>query len=360
MKYIVYLTTNTINKKIYVGVHQTENPDIFDGYLGCGVVINQPSTYKFSKTVFQAAVNKYGVKAFIRKTIQVFDNEEDAYYLESIIVNEEFLKRKDVYNTALGGNGGDRGVNAKAVYQYSLEGEYMNEYKSIADASRAVDRYYTTLSIAIMTKHPCAKYLWTTEKFKSVNPKDFIIDQHKIPVYQYDKDGNYEKFYQSITDAAKELNSATGNVIRAIKAGYLINNKYVSYELEGNYSRAKCKQLRNTPVYQYSLSGEYLNEYSSFAEAERALGKKGISSAIKLNRTWQGYQWSIEKIPAMPNKESSKYLHTGRMVGRYSLDGELLETFKTVGECSKQYPGCRRVLKGRGKTCKGYLFKYLN
>ena len=156
MKYIVYLTTNTINKKIYVGVHQTENPDIFDGYLGCGVVINQSSTYKFSKTVFQAAVNKYGVKSFIRKTIQVFDNVEDSYYLESIIVNEEFLKRKDVYNTALGGNGGDRGVNAKAVYQYSLEGEYINEYKSIADASRAVDRYYITLSIAIMTKHPCA------------------------------------------------------------------------------------------------------------------------------------------------------------------------------------------------------------
>lgn len=162
-----------------------------------------------------------------------------------------------------------------------MEGEYINEYKSIADASRAVGRYYTTLSIAIMTKHPCAKYLWTTEKFKSVNPKDFIINQHKIPVYQYDKDGNYEKFYQSVTDAAKELNSATGNVIRAIKAGYLINNKYVSYELEGNYSRAKCKQLKNTPVYQYSLSGEYLNEYSSFAEAERALGKKVL--VVQLN-----------------------------------------------------------------------------
>lgn len=39
MKYIVYLTTNLINRKIYVGVHKTENPDIFDGYLGNGLTI---------------------------------------------------------------------------------------------------------------------------------------------------------------------------------------------------------------------------------------------------------------------------------------------------------------------------------
>ena len=37
MKYIVYLTTNTANKKIYIGVHRTETPYDFDGYLGNGI-----------------------------------------------------------------------------------------------------------------------------------------------------------------------------------------------------------------------------------------------------------------------------------------------------------------------------------
>lgn len=44
MKYIVYLTKNLKSKingtnKIYIGVHKTENPEIFDGYIGCGVYI---------------------------------------------------------------------------------------------------------------------------------------------------------------------------------------------------------------------------------------------------------------------------------------------------------------------------------
>ena len=46
MKYIVYCTTNIVNNKIYVGVHETENPDIFDGYLGNDVWINRTDKIK--------------------------------------------------------------------------------------------------------------------------------------------------------------------------------------------------------------------------------------------------------------------------------------------------------------------------
>ena len=61
-KYIVYLTTNLksyVNgtPRIYVGVHKVYNdPNIFDGYLGCGVWVNKPNTYMNPKTPFQYAV----------------------------------------------------------------------------------------------------------------------------------------------------------------------------------------------------------------------------------------------------------------------------------------------------------------
>ena len=64
---------------------------MYDYYIGCGVRTNVPSSYKNSKTPFQYAVNKYGVKSFIRTTLYTFDNEIDAYLKEAEIVNLEFI-----------------------------------------------------------------------------------------------------------------------------------------------------------------------------------------------------------------------------------------------------------------------------
>ena len=85
MKYIVYCTRNNKNAKIYIGVHGTETPFSFDGYLGSGIF-----TYnkKFRlDSAFRAAVKKYGAKHFTRTTLAVFDTEDEAYALEEILVH---------------------------------------------------------------------------------------------------------------------------------------------------------------------------------------------------------------------------------------------------------------------------------
>ena len=74
MKYIVYQTTNTVNKKIYIGVHKTINPELFDGYIGCGVNIHNSSSYMKPHTPFQCAVKKYGGKVFLRTILYIYDN----------------------------------------------------------------------------------------------------------------------------------------------------------------------------------------------------------------------------------------------------------------------------------------------
>ena len=137
MKYIVYQTVNKINRKIYIGVHGTDDPNVFDGYIGCGCYVQRPASYKNPKTPFQYSVHKYGVKNFIRTTIQCFDLEEDAYKLEALLVNEDFIRREDTYNVNLGGKEGGAGwshcrVN---VYMYNLDGDFEKEFNSLKEAS---------------------------------------------------------------------------------------------------------------------------------------------------------------------------------------------------------------------------------
>lgn len=91
--YYLYQIINKINGKIYVGVHQTDNLD--DGYMGSGLSLKR-------------AQKKYGLENFEKTILQTFNNQDDMYKAEAEIVNEEFLLREDVYNLALGGEGGDR------------------------------------------------------------------------------------------------------------------------------------------------------------------------------------------------------------------------------------------------------------
>lgn len=100
MHYYLYEIKNNINGKIYIGVHKTKSID--DGYMGSGKVILN-------------AIEKNGIKNFTKTILETFDSEEQMYLREKEIVNDDFLKRKDVYNLRRGGSGGFDFINSKGL-----------------------------------------------------------------------------------------------------------------------------------------------------------------------------------------------------------------------------------------------------
>lgn len=88
--HLVYLTTNEVNGKIYVGVHSTDKLE--DGYLGSG-------------TYLKLAFKKYGKDNFTRQILEVLPSSKEAYQLEKEIVDLDFVKRSDTYNIYPGGCG---------------------------------------------------------------------------------------------------------------------------------------------------------------------------------------------------------------------------------------------------------------
>lgn len=356
MKYIVYCTINLINNKIYIGVHQIAN-EIFDGYIGCGIYVNKPSTYSHPKTHFQYAVKKYGPKNFKRIILKEFDNEEDAYDLESQLVNIEFLKRKDVYNMVVGGLGGDLANNSKPCYQYDLEGNFIAKYESQQKAAIAVNRCFSVIKSAIRDKVQSANYFWTDKYYKKLELSDFKTSNNKIMVFQYSEKGEYDCCYESVSDAARVNNVSTTNIHRACTLGYKVKNKYFSYTFYSFYNKNTPLVIRGRKVYQYTLSGEFVAEYNNCQQAEQAIhAKRGLSTAIKLGRTFHGFQWKLEKMDRIDSIEINV---KPRRVGQYDLKGNLIKVYNTVTECTKDFSGCRHVLHGTRKTSGGYVFKYI-
>lgn len=100
MKYIVYKTINLINKKYYIGVHQTEN--INDDYLGCGHWLGR-KIYPQVKSPILKAFIKYGDYNFKKEILFIFENRKKAYKKEQELVN---VNDSFCYNARLGGDSG--------------------------------------------------------------------------------------------------------------------------------------------------------------------------------------------------------------------------------------------------------------
>jgi group I intron endonuclease len=65
MNHFIYITTNLLNGKQYIGDHSCYNP-ICDNYLGSGIYINK-------------AIKKFGKENFKREILESFNSKEEAF-----------------------------------------------------------------------------------------------------------------------------------------------------------------------------------------------------------------------------------------------------------------------------------------
>jgi hypothetical protein len=86
----LYEITNTVNGKVYIGVHRTDN--LNDGYMGSGKILKR-------------AQNKHGIYNFKKKILCFFPTYQEALEAEKNIVTLEFIENDTNYNIKEGGFG---------------------------------------------------------------------------------------------------------------------------------------------------------------------------------------------------------------------------------------------------------------
>lgn len=366
-RYIVYCTTNKVNNKIYIGVHKTYSKT-FDGYIGCGVYVNKSYSYQRCNTPFQRAVTKYGPNNFVRKTIAEFDNEDDAMQLEQDIVDSEFLARDDVYNIALGGYGNKNMLPSHKCYCYTSDGKFYKGFDSIRDAGRAMTNkgiVFTSIKNAIIDKVLYRNFYWSFQKHDRLNLTQYRANRRpSVKVYQYNSNGKFEKEYNSQKEAAVANNLCTSSLNKACMLGYLSKGKYFSFKKMEQFSDAKLKQLKNSPIYVYSFSGKFIAEYQNELEAKKALHIKGsLMKYLRLKEPYKNmYQFSFEHLDKMCNRTIGQKLTTKKPIDQYDLQGNFIKTWPSITECCKtlniQSSCIYRILKGTQTKTREFTFKY--
>lgn len=229
-KHILYLTVNLVNRKIYIGVHQTES-DEFDGYLGCGVRLGHSDWLKKPKTPFQYAVKKYGIKNFKRITLLKFDNKKDAYEMEAKIVDLNFITRTDVYNIAIGGIGGANLSQLKSVNKYGLDGIFIESFDSINQAGRSLGRSNGShICRAIRRDGLCDGFQWSYDKVEMMKIYEKKELYNQKTVVQMTPDGKIIKEWSSMSECKKEFTN-----IKKVLNGSRETTKGFSFQYKEDY-----------------------------------------------------------------------------------------------------------------------------
>ena len=358
-KYIVYITTNVINGKIYIGVHKTDTPYKFDGYLGCGSWINSPTSYNKGKYPLHAAILKYGTHNFKRATLKVFSTEQDALDLERWLVTEEFIKQPNNYNATVGG--GMPPLSSKAVNQFSLDGSFIKTWDSEESIRKYFDSKVSVRNI-INNKRNFAGFFWSDEK--EINIEEYKKITKGGFIDQYDLDGNYITSYKSKNVASQQLDIDYNRLVRAVFRKIPCCGYYFLKSGE-DIAEVICDKFKRTankhPIYRYLSTGEFDKEYPRTIDAVKDTPKtNGTSLKNAVVKGWLcgGYKWSYYKAENYNLIENPKEYTKIPSIEQYDLKGNLIKVWDNYKECKKEFPYCLDVCRGKCKTTKGYIFKY--
>ena len=168
MKYhYVYIITNKINHKFYIGKHSTD--DLDDGYMGSGIAINK-------------AIQKYGIENFSKRILCFCDSAEDAYKVEEFLVTDNLIKRDDCYNMMVGGVGGptlngiENGMYGKT---HTLETRKKMSEARIGKPSWNKGKHFSEESRKKMSEAHIGKPSWNKGKHLSEETKEKISNANK-------------------------------------------------------------------------------------------------------------------------------------------------------------------------------------
>lgn len=338
----IYKITNTINGKMYIGQTRRTIEERWKQHIRSSF-----SDSSFDKGPFHLAIKKYGIDTFKVEQIEECNNEElndrETYWIEY------FDARHKGYNITTGGEHHWKWETEEIM-------ELWNEGLSIAEITKKLGSCNRAVSDRLKSEGVTTEE--TISRGKKTSGKT-----HRLPVYMYDREGNYLKEFNSKHEAAEEI-----GYNGPLKGGQFTHSTICGYQ----FRRYKVDKLNSSikphhlEVHQYTLEGEYVASYpSNTAAAIAVTGNKNNNTSIgavcnksKGRTQAYGYRWSYEKVDKLPPIVTKKC----RPVIRISLDGTERKLYPSAAQASRENNvsdrGILYACNGIQHTSAGYRWEY--
>lgn len=311
----IYKICNTINNRMYVGQTIRKIKYRFQEHIKYSKLANRYNIILYD------AINKYGHENFYIEEIEKLEFSNKEELIDNLNIKEIYYIKElntlapNGYNISKGGGGRSNSIK-KIVDKYTLGGVFVDSYFSYADAMRSVGKDGSHCSPIV----DCCNgkfyqsngYVWRHHN----HPFDEFVytEKIKVPVIQFDINGNMINEFDSLADAARFLNKIDSNgkpMVAAIRFccegkickayGYVWRHKGDSFD---KYPIFSTKKQTVTTVNQYTLDNVFINTYISFAEAQRQTGTRDsgiLKCCNKEQKQANGYKWFYAKDIEQPD-----------------------------------------------------------
>lgn len=287
----IYQIRDIINNKSYIGL----SINIEKRWLQHKSALNRN---KHCNQKLQNAWNKYGAENFEWNVLEQCEYQD--CFNKEIEYIQYFNSFEDGYNSTTGGDKGCSEHWEKPVYVYDLNGCFVTDFRSRAEAERQLQCH--------SIKECCLGYC--NRGFSKTN----------------------QKWYQYSYQYADHINPFI--------------------------FKGKMKQ-----VYQLDINGNILQTFNSGADACRAVGANpkchNLRDAIQTHKPWHNYYWDY-----VENHSEDWEPYDELTIMAINSEGEVIGKFRNALDAANQlglqHSAICKVLKGTRHTTGGLIFKDIN
>ena len=185
-KGIIYLAKNDLTGEVYIGATGKD--------LKTRKLDHEQRALRGDSNDFQSAISTYGANSFSWEQI------DTAYSLNDLADKEktyiiEYSSKENGYNQDSGGG------FSKKVYQYTYEGNLVDEFENLESAANAVNANKSSISSACLNiNRTCKGYYWS---YSYTDPFIPLKDKRRKKVIQMSLDGVLIDEYKSVAEASR-------------------------------------------------------------------------------------------------------------------------------------------------------------